>query len=277
MTWPTLPCGPADSPTLPRTRGHRVRCRKAHPSASGDAVCHATCAHAHSSSFSCPTSRLQPHLLLTTGSHSTDQTQTRPLGEQAPHGPGHHRTRPPWESKAQAHWHHAVGPHEDPSGVWARIPGGAQRAGSSPGAEAVRHPPCQTEETEKSYVTVCKASQGAGRAPRAQVLLPVKGIQGAEDDAAHGVVPPEEEPVGTRGRAPVRPGAAPRGHAGGAAHAWTGGGAKSRAYAHHKPTDMRRWASTSWGGPARGGKLPPGEEKRREPTAQCVGQEQARA
>lgn len=177
-------------------------------------MCHATCAHAHSSSFSCPTSRLQPHLLLTTGSHSTDQTQTRPLGEQAPHGPGHHRTRPLWESKAQAHWHHAVGPHEDPSGVWARIPGGAQRAGSSPGAEAVRHPPCQTEETEKSCVTVCKASQGAGRAPRAQVLLPVKGIQGAEDDAAHGVVPPEEEPVGTPGEGAGEARGRPRGHAG---------------------------------------------------------------
>lgn len=159
------------------------------------------------------------------------------------------------------------------------FPGGAQRAGSSPGAKAVRHPPCQTEETEKSCVTVCKDSKGAGRAPpRARVLLPVKGIQRTEDDAAHGVVPPEEEPVGTRERATVRPWPAPRGDTAGRGRLRFYGVWREEQSVHSSQVD--RHATL---GKDILGRAGPREENchrvkrssvRREVTAQFVGQEQ---
>lgn len=219
---------------------------------------------AHRSSSSCPPSRLQPHLLLTTGSHSTAQTQTRhtrragtPLAPGTTEGVRLGKAKPTPTGITQA------GPHEDPSGVWARIPGGAPRAGSSPGAEAVRHPPCKRRKQKRVTLPSAKP-QRAQAAPRAQVLLPVKGIQGAEDDAAHGVVPPEEEPAGHGERAPVRP----AGSAGtrGAGPLTLGRGVERRAgHTHRKSADRRRWASTSRGGLARGGNGHRGRE------AECGG------
>lgn len=120
---PTFPVGLQTAPRCPgrRLAGHGVRCRKAHPSASGDAGC-----PCHLRPHTALPSRARPHdwsrtvrhhLLLTTVSHSTDQTQLRTLGEQAHTlAPGATRTLPLWESQPQAHWHPSVRSPRGPLG-----------------------------------------------------------------------------------------------------------------------------------------------------------------
>lgn len=194
-----------------------MRCRKAHPSASGDAVC--PC-------HLCPHTQLfllLPDLMTAAPPASHYRVSLHGPNANTAHSEGRHTHWPRAPENASASGKQNPSPLASLSPVLTRtsrksgpdFPGGAQRAGSSPGAKAVRHPPCQTEETEKSYVTVCKDSKGAGRArPRAQVLLPVKGIQRTEDDAAHGVVPPEEEPVGHGEGDGEALAGSPRGHRG---------------------------------------------------------------
>lgn len=180
-----------------------------------------------------------------------------------PTGPGHHRRRPLGESEAHAHWHHSGRASRGPLGRLGQDSRGSSARSSSPGAEAVRHPPCKRRKQKRVTLPSAKP-QRAQAAPRAQVLLPVKGIQGAEDDAAHGVVPPEEEPAGHGERAPVRP----AGSAGtrGAGPLTRGRGVERRAgHTHRKSADRRRWASTSRGGVARGGNGHRGRE------AECGG------
>lgn len=211
---PRSPVGLQTAPRCPGRVATECGAGRHIPLHLGMPCAHVTCAHTHSSSSACPTSRLQPHLLLTTVSHSTDQANTAHWEGRHTHWPGHHGTLPLWEGKAQAHWHHSARSSRGPRGRLGQNPGGARRAGSSPGAEAVRHPPCQTEKQRTVTLPSAQTQRAQDAHRRARALLPVEGIQGTEDDAAHGVVSPEEEPVGTREGATVRPRALPPGHRG---------------------------------------------------------------
>ena len=73
------------------------------------------------------------------------------------------------------------------------------RAGSSPGAHAVRNPPGEFKRMDIRLVSLGTEQAGPHASRATQSLLPALRVQRAEDDAAHGVVPPEEEPVGTWG------------------------------------------------------------------------------
>lgn len=69
-------------------------------------------------------------------------------------------------------------------------------------------PTCEFKRTETQLASVRTERAGRTHARRAsQSLLPALRVQRAEDDGAHGVVPPEEEPAGTwagDGGAPAR-------------------------------------------------------------------------
>lgn len=132
--------------------GPRARCQEARPSASEDARAPPACAHAHSCSSSHRPHGCSPivlrHLLPASVSLRGPKANTA-RSEQAdpPAGARPERLRfgkaKPNPLTSLSH------PYEDLSEVWARDPGGAQGAGSSPGAKAVRHPPCEAEKKER--------------------------------------------------------------------------------------------------------------------------------
>lgn len=92
---------------------------------------------------------------------------------------------------------------EDPAGVWARM-----RLGDS----ACRHPAAHLQQTPSATHLASERREQVACAPAPPTplpdctprrapcppLLPVLRVQRAEEDAARGVVLPEEEPVGTR-------------------------------------------------------------------------------